>query len=92
MKYFVSADVHGFYKEWVTALAEKGFDINNPEHKIIVCGDLFDRGSQAKETQAFVMKLLRKNKIILTLSNNRRFYFLHSFFSAKFFDNCKRKF
>ena len=53
MKYFVSADVHGFFNEWKFALKEKGFDINNSEHKIIVCGDLFDRGAQAKELQTF---------------------------------------
>ena len=28
MKYFVSADIHGYFDEWQTALQEKGFDIN----------------------------------------------------------------
>ena len=46
IKYFCSSDVHSFYTEWMLALASKGFDINNPEHKIIVCGDLFDRGDE----------------------------------------------
>ena len=27
MKYFVSADIHGFYDEWITALNDKGFNI-----------------------------------------------------------------
>ena len=49
MKYFVSSDIHGFFDEWQNALKDKGFDLNNPEHKIILCGDLFDRGSQPKE-------------------------------------------
>jgi len=39
MKYFVSGDIHGFYDEWQSELKEKGFDISNPEHKIILCGD-----------------------------------------------------
>ena len=47
MKYFVSSDIHGFFDEWQNALTDKGFDLNNPEHKIILCGDLFDRGSQS---------------------------------------------
>ena len=42
MKYFVSSDIHGFYDEWQKSLKDNGFDINNPCHKIIVCGDLFD--------------------------------------------------
>lgn len=54
MKYFVSGDIHGFFDEWQNALNEKGFDLNNPEHKIILCGDLFDRGSQPKEIIDFV--------------------------------------
>lgn len=70
MKYFVSADVHGFYNEWLAALKQKKFDIDNPEHKLIVCGDLFDRGSQAKELQAFVMRLIKKDKIILIKGNH----------------------
>jgi len=70
MKYFVSADIHGFLNEWTFALKEKGFDINNNEHKIIVCGDLFDRGSQAKELQSFVMDLIEKDKIILIKGNH----------------------
>lgn len=70
MKYFVSSDIHGFYNEWTDALKEKGFNIDDPEHKIVVCGDLFDRGTQAKRVQSFVMKLLRKNKIILIRGNH----------------------
>lgn len=70
MKYFVSSDIHGYYDEWVQALKEKQFDIDDPNHQIIVCGDLFDRGSQAKKLQTFVAKLLRKNKIVLIRGNH----------------------
>ena len=68
MKYFVSGDIHGFYDEWQSALKEKGFDISNPEHKIILCGDLFDRGSQPKEIIEFVLK--HKDKVILIRGNH----------------------
>ncbi len=70
MKYFVSADIHGFYDEWINALNEKQFDINNPDHKIIVCGDLFDRGKQAKQLQSFILELLAKDKVILIKGNH----------------------
>ena len=49
---------------------KKQFDINNKEHKIILCGDILDRGTQAKETVEFVLKLLKKNKIILVRGNH----------------------
>ena len=68
MKYFVSGDIHGFFDEWQNALNEKGFDLNNPEHKIILCGDLFDRGSQPKEIIDFVLK--HKDKVILIRGNH----------------------
>ena len=68
MKYFVSSDIHGFFDEWQNALKEKGFDLNNPEHKIILCGDLFDRGNQPKEIIEFVLKY--KDKVILIRGNH----------------------
>lgn len=68
MKYFVCADIHGFYDEWQSALKEKGFDINNPKHKIIVCGDLFDRGHQPQQIINFI--LTHKDKFILIRGNH----------------------
>lgn len=70
MKYFVSADIHSFYNEWINALKEKQFNINDPKHMIIICGDLFDRGTQSKEIQSFIMQLLEKKKIILIRGNH----------------------
>lgn len=68
MKYFISSDIHGFFNEWQNALKDRGFDLNNPEHKIILCGDLFDRGNQPKEIIEFVLK--HKDKVILIRGNH----------------------
>ncbi len=70
MKYYVVADVHGFYDKMVTALEEKGFYKDQEPHKLIICGDLFDRGRQAKEMQSFVLDLLRKKEVILIRGNH----------------------
>lgn len=70
MKYFVSGDIHGFYDEWMKALEEKQFNIDDESHKIIVCGDLLDRGPKPKETIEFVLKLLKLGKIILVRGNH----------------------
>lgn len=68
MKYFVSSDIHGFYDEWKNELDNKGFDINDPNHKIIICGDLFDRGRQPKQIIDFILS--NKNKFILIRGNH----------------------
>ena len=64
-KYFVVADVHGFYNEMIKALNENGFDINNPDHIFISLGDLLDRGRQPKECLNFVNNLPDDRKILI---------------------------
>ena len=44
MKLFVVSDIHSFMMPMIMSLNEKGFEPNNPEHLLIICGDLFDRG------------------------------------------------
>lgn len=56
-KYFVVADVHSFFIELQTALGKRGFDIADPDHNLIICGDLFDRGPGSKELLEFVKSL-----------------------------------
>ena len=56
-KYFIVADVHSFYKIMLDTLNVKGFDANNNEHYLILCGDLFDRGNEPKELFEFVQSL-----------------------------------
>jgi serine/threonine protein phosphatase 1 len=68
-KYFVMGDVHGFYNEMRSALSGKGFDENNAEHILIVCGDLFDRGSQAVELYNW-LKDFPKDRFIYIRGNH----------------------
>ncbi len=70
MKYYVVADVHGFFDELKFALTEKGFFTDTEQHKLIVCGDLFDRGKQATELQEFILDLLAKDEVILIRGNH----------------------
>lgn len=46
MTYFVTSDIHGFYTIFKKALKKAKFDINNKDHVLIICGDLFDRGEE----------------------------------------------
>lgn len=72
-KCFVVSDVHSFFDELMVALNEKGFDVNNPEHKLIVCGDLFDRGPKAVELFNFVRSL--GNRFIYVRGNHEDLLF-----------------
>lgn len=56
-KIFVTSDVHSHFDIFYEALLAMGFDINNPEHILALCGDLFDRGDQTVELFEFVKSL-----------------------------------
>ena len=59
-KLFVVSDIHSFYTPLKKALDEKGFDPNNENHWLIVCGDAMDRGDESEEILHFLMSLERK--------------------------------
>lgn len=69
-KLFVCSDIHSGYTPWMKALNETGFDENNPDHKIIVCGDLFDRLDETKEVYEFALDMIGKNKLIYIMGNH----------------------
>lgn len=69
-KYFVVSDVHSFFKELMIALDEKGFERNNPEHKLIVCGDLLDRGNETVQCFEFIKELHAQNRLIYIKGNH----------------------
>lgn len=67
---FACSDIHSAYMAWMKALSEAGFDANNPNHKIIVCGDLFDRMDESIYVYDFVKDMLEKDKLIYVLGNH----------------------
>lgn len=64
-RYFISSDIHSFFDEWQKALIKKGFDVNNPEHIIVIVGDIFDRGTQPLEIYNFLKKLPIERRILI---------------------------
>lgn len=70
MRYYVTSDVHGFFSELKSALAEKGFFEDTEPHKLIICGDIYDRGSEALQLQEFILDLIAKDEIILIKGNH----------------------
>jgi len=79
-KYFVVSDIHSFFTPFMNALNEAQFDINNSEHILIVCGDLFDRGKESVKLYKFI-KSLPKDRRILIRGNHE--YLLKDLVSKK---------
>lgn len=70
MKYYVVSDVHGYLTPLKRALNEKGFFEEKEPHKLIICGDLLDRGGESKELIDFVLQLINEDKVILIKGNH----------------------
>ena len=68
-KYFVVSDIHSFYDELLVALHKHKFDIENENHILIVCGDIFDRGPKSIELFEF-LKSLPKERLIFVGGNH----------------------
>lgn len=73
-KYFIVSDIHSFYTALVTNLTKAGFDKENKDHILIVCGDIFDRGFETLEVYKF-LKSLPKSRCILIKGNHEDLYF-----------------
>lgn len=69
-EYFVLSDIHSFYKEMQEALLKEGFDRSNPNHIIIVCGDMLDRGDESLAVVDFFYNLLKEDRCILVRGNH----------------------
>ena len=70
MKYYVISDVHGFYTQMTAALTAAGFFADQGPHKLVVLGDLLDRGIETVAVQNFIADLLEKNMVILIRGNH----------------------
>ncbi|MDD7255180.1 metallophosphoesterase [Bullifex porci] len=66
----MTADVHGYFNELKEALTEQGFFKDQDPHKLIICGDLYDRGTEALQIQAFILELLAQDRVILIRGNH----------------------
>ena len=70
MKNFVVSDIHDHYELLMEALGRNGFDINNENHRLIVCGDAFYSGPQPGELFVFLRKLYEKARLIFIYGNH----------------------
>lgn len=59
-KFFVTSDIHGYFDIFIKELTSAGFDKNDENHWLIVCGDCFDRGQQPRELKDYLDTVERK--------------------------------
>lgn len=74
MKYYVTADIHGYYTYLKTALEAEDFFYEKEPSKLIVCGDLLDRGPEAKKLIDFMVQLLEEGRLIYILGNHEELF------------------
>lgn len=83
-KYFVTSDLHSYYDEFIGVLDKAGFDISNPDHILIVCGDLFDRGPKTKELLEFIKGIPQDRRVLIRGNHEELFeVLLHKSFPEK---------
>jgi serine/threonine protein phosphatase 1 len=70
VKLYVVADVHGYYSALIEALTKQGWFEDEGPKKLVVCGDMMDRGNEAVKMQEFMMDLLNKNQLIFIRGNH----------------------
>lgn len=70
MKYYVAADVHGFTSEFHKALEDAGYFTDREPRKLVLLGDVFDRGQEAREMQDFLLRLMDQEAVILVRGNH----------------------
>lgn len=71
---FVCSDIHSFYDEFIQALNEAGFDKENNDHRLVILGDMLDRGSKAKELLDYVLSL-PQDRFFYVLGNHDDLFF-----------------
>ena len=70
-KFYAISDVHGFYDEMIYALDNAGFDPENENHWLVVCGDIWDRGSKPLEVMRYLTGLKR---VVLVKGNHEQLF------------------
>lgn len=59
MKIFAVSDLHSFFDETQVALNEAGFNPEDTNHLLVVCGDAFDRGPDSVKMLEWLLSLER---------------------------------
>lgn len=70
MRHYVITDPHAFYSLVHDTLTRCGFFDDPEPHKLVICGDLLDRGPETKAMQDFAVSLLEEDRLIFIRGNH----------------------
>jgi len=70
---YTVSDLHGHYGIFKRDLKEAGYDENNENHLLVVCGDIFDRGRENLEVYEYLKHLTDVGKAVVIAGNHNLF-------------------
>lgn len=70
MKYYVVSDIHSYFTQFKSSLEQAGYFTDLEPHKLVILGDLFDRGHEAHALQRFILDLMDQDRVILIRGNH----------------------
>lgn len=71
---FYVSDIHSFYGPLIDALNQAGFDVENESHRLIICGDIFDRGPDTLKVYQFIKNLPQHRRILIRGNHDLLYY------------------
>lgn len=74
MKYYCVSDVHAHYQQLIDVLSQNGYFDDTGPHKLVVLGDLFDRGPEPQKLQDFILQQMDQGNIILIKGNHESLF------------------
>ena len=69
-KLFVISDMHGHFQETLDCLEKAGWNEYDPSHLLIVCGDMFDRGTENVYMFEWLYRLTQEKKAVVLRGNH----------------------
>ncbi len=70
MRYYVTTDPHAHYTPLTTALSEAGYFADDGDKRLIVCGDMLDRGREPLQTVELLLLEKEAGHLILITGNH----------------------
>lgn len=86
-KYFITSDIHSFYRPLRHALNKAGWNKKTKSHILVILGDIFDRGDETMQVHDFIRSIPKERRILVRGNHedlflellNKRFPQAHDF-------------
>ena len=69
-RYFVTSDIHGYFSIFKKELDKVGFNIEDKNHYLIICGDVIDRGQEVKQLLDWLIDFNKTGRLIFIKGNH----------------------